>query len=177
MSIFSEALANVVAKLKLPLVPDIHERVVSQFQARTREIFAALNQSRDEVGRKMYAYARLHILPETEGQIDAKTLDAQVDLTLLSLIENGSLTWALSPLPQEAQAELDALRERVSRAGLRPSTAPAVAAAAEAEPIVDPDVEAIAYYNTHSTGDVKARMRREPDFAARVVRLQETNRV
>jgi hypothetical protein len=104
------------------------------------------------------------------------TLLARVELALFSLIERGALT-LINPLPKEAAANLHELRRSVEKAGLIPPSAPLVESAAVAEPVVDPDVEAIAYYNAHSTSDVKARMRREPDFAKRVIRLQETNRV
>jgi len=155
-----------------------NQAIVDTFLSRNGELFASFAEPRPIVFQKLGTFSAVHVVNDAPGVPDAVRAGQIADYALYELIQRKALTFALDPLPAEAQAQLIALRERIEQSGLiPPTTRPPVAAVAEGPTEADLDQAAIQEYRTTSTSDVKRHMRQDPAFNSRINKLMTANRI
>jgi len=134
----------------------VDQDVLNDFLSRNSELFAAFNESRQQVSQKLVAFSRINVVTDEPGVPSAKRAGDIADSALLTLIDRGVLTFAIETA--ESKAALEDLKQRVERAGLRPpTTLPPQIATAEAEPVVNPVDQCAADYIRHPNNLFKAK--------------------
>lgn len=159
-----------------PLPPSRDRVVLDSFYERNAALLASLVETKIQFAERFMAWARINA-PDTSPS-STQALSDFADLALFSLLERGALT-LVSPVPSEAEANLQRLRENLERRGLIPSAPPvaAVATATVEETETDLDKKAIAEWRGTSLDEVKRHMRTDVAFAARINRLMAEDRI
>ena len=161
-----------------PSPAEIGELSADVLRHRYAELFALLDM--DKVACGLYSWVRINV--DVSKPLSIPEQLAQSELAILTLLERGVIRPAI-PLESapEALAQFENLQQAVRKSGLRPDPAPAATAVEEivdTQPTeADQDAAAIQFYRVNPTSEVKARMRSEPDFNARILRLMAENRI